>query len=193
LRINPFCSFNYAVSQTLQQADAVMGQTCGYQLSEPVSIPDLSLINPCSGGKNSLFLSTGNSTANALSYGVSSQPPETQRARIFSNSLFFPAGQGNRIWRRVRAGLPAQPTSHVLSAVSRLLSDTPEERTQFPLVIATAHPTAPKPRSLAGGFRSPIAPESPKAKNGLAVWAADPRRRTGTGAGKRELPRPLSA
>jgi len=93
LRINPFCSFDYAVSQTLQQADAVMGQTCGYQLSEPVSIPDLSLINPCSGGKNSLFLSTGNSTANALSYGVSSQPPETQRARIFSNSLFFPGEQ----------------------------------------------------------------------------------------------------
>ena len=34
-----------------------------------------------------------NSTANALSYGVSSQPPETQRARICSNSLFFPGEQ----------------------------------------------------------------------------------------------------
>ena len=65
-----------------------------------------------------------------------------------------------------------QPTSHVLLAVSSLLSDTREERTQFPRVIATPHPTAPKSRSLAPVSGSPIAPESPKAKNGLAVGAA---------------------
>ena len=106
---------------------------------DPRSFPD----NPCSGGKNSLFLSTGNSTANALSYGVSSQPPETQRAGICSNSLFFPGKQRICLRRPVRLRLPAQPTSHVLSAVSRLLSDTPEERTQFPSVIATALPTPP--------------------------------------------------
>ena len=59
--------------------------------------------------------------------------------------------------RRVRGGLPAQPTSHVLMPVSRLFDEASEESPQFPRVTVVAHPTRPRPPSLAGGFKSPAA------------------------------------
>ena len=60
----------------------------------------------------------------------------------------------------VRNPAPATNKSRALGGLQATERDTPEKRTQFPRVITTTHPAAPKPRSLAGGFMTPIAPQS---------------------------------